>query len=133
MHIKERAAAVPWFNGNRELDHLKAVQIPHGRDDSLHDAMLQTQGITHGDHRRALLERIRIAERQGRKIRRIDSDHCQVEFAVPGVDFGYIKFPSVLQLHLDGPRFADDMQTGRNESIRGNHKSSADPVLLANH
>lgn len=50
---------------------------------------------------------------------------------IPGVDTDHLRSAAVGQAYLHGSPFADDVQAGRNETLRSDNKSRADALLGA--
>ena len=131
FHIEQRAAAVARLDGDGDLDHLNHVEITAGRDDTLHDAVIEAVGIADGNHRGAGAQRVGIAERQRGELVGFDADDRQVELAVPRIDLGdVVDFP-IQQLHGHRTRLADHMQARGDQAIGGNHKARAHAVRFS--
>src|SRR3954471_18494249 len=54
VEIQQGPTAISGFDRNGNLDHIDAIEITPGRDDSLNDAVFQAEWISHGHDRSAL-------------------------------------------------------------------------------
>ena len=131
FQIDERPAAVARFDGNRNLDHRHAFDVAPCRDHALRNAVLEAERITEREHGGALLQEIRIAERQSRQLVGIDAEDGEIKLAVGGVNLGDFAPSAIGELDGDGPGFADDVQAGCNQAVGRNHKACANPVFLS--
>ena len=86
MEVKHRPAAVSRLDRDGQLDHPHAVKVAPRRDDSLHEAKFKAVRRAHGHYGCALLECVRVPNRESRQVGLVDSQHGEVERAIPRVN-----------------------------------------------
>ena len=128
LHVEQRAAAVAFLDGNRDLQHVVAVNVARGGEHALHDAEAKTFGSSHRHHILALADFGGIAQWQWLEVFGVNFEQSEVALRVRGVDGSHRMRLAIVHLDLQSPCLTDDMQVRGNEAVRADDEAGTDAI-----
>ena len=117
LTVEHGSSAIPLFDRHGQLDQGLAVNLTDAGDHSADHAVLQSPRIADGHDVLPLLDRVGVPEFEWFKVLGLDANHGKIHRLVGCVDFRDVESPRVRRRHNNGPRFANHVQVGRNQSI----------------
>src|ERR1043165_9244245 len=86
--VEKGAAAVAGLDRNSHLNHIDSIEVAPGRNDALHDTMLEAEWIPHGYDGCTLTQVVGISQGKRREIGGLHFHDCDIHLSVPGDNLG---------------------------------------------